>query len=537
MKGLRLLLLCGAALAAGCSGGTRSPDFLAESTVEKMQIFKGTTDVTDPKDAGAVNLGGTMALTARATISTTVPPGTSGAVTSCAGNAKPQPVVCEERDVTDEADWSSNNTNVATVSRGVVTGKGVGTANIFAKLGGKTAKTTVTVNPAVLLEVVVTPPDAIVSQGGTATFTAQGKYSDAPNTARDLNAGTVVNWTIAPATLATLTPTSGKSTTARASTTETGDATITATVPAGPPNGTTTDLKGTAVLHVVAANITKILELRCIPSIIRAPIPPTTPATTSQCTAFAQRSDGGTEARPASEFDWISSDDTKATVDVTGKVTGVAPGTVTITATLKTGTFPTITGANRSASAPITVTGEICTGPLLDRFGATVTTASTPLCIGCSVTDPENVIDGDESTAAVMNQTLGLLAGELSLTVNQVGGIPAGGTAGFLLRQPAGMLLSLELMNQIQVSVLKQDGSALTEVARDNTPLRLTLLGQMGDEDVFLASIDTPPASATDPAVYDALRLTFTSGVATALGQVNALAACGTVTVPTPPAP
>lgn len=528
MKGLRFLLLCGAAIVAGCSGGPRSPDFLAESTVEKIEIFKGTQNVTEG-NAGAVNIGDTLTLTARAVISTTVPPGTSGAVNSCNGNAKPQPVVCEERDVTDEAEWSSASSNIATVDRGVVTGRGVGTTNVFAKLGGKSAKTSVTVDPARLLEVVVNPAEATVSQGGTVTFLAQGRYSDAPGTTRDLNAGTTVTWSIDRPNLATLTPTTGRTTTARASSTETGDATVTAAV-----TGATS---GTAALHVVTVNITRILELRCVPNIIRAPIPPSTPATTSQCTAIAQRTDGGTEARPASEFDWTADPTSVATVDANGKVTGVSPGRVVITAALKSGLFPTITGTNRSASAPIAVTGPICTGPLLESNGATVAVANTPLCIGCSVDGPENVIDGDEATAAVMTQTLGLVQGELSLTVTQLNAIPAGGTAGFLIRQPAGELLSLELMNQVAVTVLEQDGSgAFTEVARENTPLRLTLLGRMGDEDVFLASINTPAATPAIPA-FDALRLTFTSGIATALGQVNALAACGTAVVPEEPAP
>lgn len=547
MNGFRLFLLCSAVLAAGCSGGARSPDFAADVAVELLEIFNGNTNVTNVTPPIPVPSGKTLALTAKATISRTAPPGTPGPLFSAcpAGNPKPQPVSCDEDvDVTNEAEWSSNNTNVATIdSNGVVTAKSVGTTDIFAKLGGKTAKTSVKVDPATLEQVIVTPSATTVGQGGTATFVAQGRYSDSPNT-RDLNAGTPVNWTVTPPTRATLSPTttSGSTpTTATASSSETGPATITATVPASHCDATTADCNGTATLTVVTASFTRIVELRCVPSIVRAPTA-TSPATTSQCTAFAQPAGAGSapQARPASEFDWTSSDAAKATVDPTGKVTGVAQGTTTITATLKPGVFPAITNANdRKASAPITVTGEVCTGPLLASAGATTASAASLACIGCSVSNPNNAIDGDESTAAVMSQPLGLLAGTLSLDTVQQQGLPnivSGGPAGFLIQQPAGMLLSLELVNQITVSTLRRNASGGLDVVqtgsgRSNT-LRLTLLGMLGDNTTAFVGVTTP--APTPDNGYDGLRLTFTSGIATALGTVNVFSACATATLPAP---
>jgi hypothetical protein len=534
MKGFRFLLLGAAIVAAGCSGGTRSPDFLAVTTVEALKIFDGATDVSGVTIADALEVDETLQLRAVATESSTVPPGATGTVNACpATNPKPTPVKCSTRDVTGAATWSSSAPTVATVSSsGLVTAVGMGTADITASFGGKTAKTTVNVIAQTLKELIVTPSTQTVSQRGTASYTALGRYS-AGGTPRTLNPGTTVTWSLDPLTLATpVVSADTQSVTYTASATETGTGTITA-VASTDPASTAEDLSDTATLIVVQVVLTRIVSLDCVPPIIQGNPSPTT----STCTVTAERQDGGTETRPASDFDWTGSSAAIATVGQDGIVTGVEPGTVTVTATLKPDTFPSVPADSRAASDTVTVTGDVCTLPLLMTEGATASELASPLCLGCDIDDPNKAIDGDEETAAIMSQPLGLLAGTLSLTVEKASSVPAGGRAGFLIRQPPGAMLSLELMNQLQLFVLRRNAAdgTLTEVppgsSADNS-LRLTLMGNdvVGNT---VAAIDV--AVPDDPADFDGLRLTFTSGVATALGTVHATAACGTIVLPVVP--
>jgi hypothetical protein len=65
------------------------------------------------------------------------------------------------KDVTSSATWSTSNAAVATVSKGLVTGTGIGSATITASLGGKTGTT---------LVVVGQTPTLDVTPNGTGTF-------------------------------------------------------------------------------------------------------------------------------------------------------------------------------------------------------------------------------------------------------------------------------------------------------------------------------------------------------------------------------
>ncbi|MDO5295014.1 MAG: Ig-like domain-containing protein, partial [bacterium] len=83
-------------------------------------------------------------------------------------------------DVTNSAEWSSSDTNVAKVSQGKITPVAAGTATITAKVGDVTATCTVTVSAATLESIAiksdVTPLEILVGQ--TATVNAVGTYSD-----------------------------------------------------------------------------------------------------------------------------------------------------------------------------------------------------------------------------------------------------------------------------------------------------------------------------------------------------------------------
>ena len=104
------------------------------------------------------------------------------------------------QDVTLTASWVSSVTTVATVGvPGVVNGIAPGTSAVSAAMGDVTGLTTVTVTPATLQGVSISPPQPSVGPGDTLTFSAIGSFSD--GTSYPIPAG--VTWaSSAPATVA-----------------------------------------------------------------------------------------------------------------------------------------------------------------------------------------------------------------------------------------------------------------------------------------------------------------------------------------------
>jgi len=536
MKGVRLFLALCALTAAGCSGGgPESPDFASVTTVETLKIFAPDSanpatqvDVTD-KLAGSRGAGQTLQLSARASISTTVPPGTEGARNDCpTGNDQPQPVSCEEDvTVTDRADWTSNNANIATVDdNGLVTAKSQGTATITAALGGRTAKTTVTVTAPIAVSIDVVPESADVLVNGTQVFRLRATYSDGQT--RDVESGTV-NWTSSDTTIATVSPSTGISTTATGR--AVGSARITATLEQ-PGSAPLTDF---GTLNVSEAILTSVLRVEPANPVIQK-------GATQQFTAIGRYNDGVERTIPQASVAWTSGTTTVATMspdgDAGGLATGVAPGQSVITATVtQAGLSP------NSASTTLTVTDDLCTGPLLASDEATTVVATNAPCLACSVQDEANAIDADPASVAVMQIQLGLLAGEVSLTAVQRTGndkIPGGGQAGFLISRPAAIPLSLEVANQLRIAtVVRNADGTLTEVESfqqgpDTVPgvLRLTLLGQIGGIETGLVTVQTTAGQD-----YDGVRVALTTGALTLLSTVNVNSSCATATLPVIPAP
>lgn len=84
------------------------------------------------------------------------------------------------RDITTSVTWTSSNTAVATInSSGLATGVGVGTTYITAISSGITSNSaTLTVTPAVLESISVTPESASIQRGATQQYTATAIHSD-----------------------------------------------------------------------------------------------------------------------------------------------------------------------------------------------------------------------------------------------------------------------------------------------------------------------------------------------------------------------
>jgi uncharacterized protein YjdB len=211
--------------------------------------------------------------------------------------------------------WASQNTSVATVnnsggSSGITTAISPGSATITATapaaLGSIVGSTTVTVNSATLKSIAVTG-NALIAPGRSVQYQATGTYSDS-STHSITNA---VTWVSSNKSVATV------SSNGVVSAQGAGTATITATQ-----NG----ISGSQGLVVTSSQVTSITISSTNSS------PKVAEATSVQLTATGTFADGTTQ-NLTSVATWTSSNPAIATVSRNGGVvTGVAPGTVNVTA-------------------------------------------------------------------------------------------------------------------------------------------------------------------------------------------------------------
>lgn len=205
--------------------------------------------------------------------------------------------------LTSSVTWSSSNTTVATInSSGFASALTAGTTTIGASSGTINGSASLTVLPAALVSLAVTPANASILVGGTQQYKATGSYTN--GSTQDLT--TAVTWTSSTPAVATIN--SG-----------------------GLATGTG---KGTTNIQAEYASIagSTSLSVSALPTSIA--ITPANPSfsvgATVQLTATGMYSDGSTRNLTASAT-WTSSNQTVATV-AGGMVRGVSAGPSTISA-------------------------------------------------------------------------------------------------------------------------------------------------------------------------------------------------------------
>ncbi|MBX6421092.1 MAG: hypothetical protein IRZ06_08815 [Nevskia sp.] len=171
------------------------------------------------------------------------------------------------------------------------------------------------------------------------------------------------------------------------------------------------------------------------------------------------------------------------------------------------GGTPGGTGGNQAA----------CTASISN--GASVATHKTGLCLLCSVSNPNNVIDSDPNNYASINLDLSLLTAGVGLSVNGPSGVtyPAGQIPGFTLFVPNPLLLSATVLPQIKITTFL--GGTQQESSTFSQLLTLDLLGLLSNNNPFYLGIKTTKS-------FDAVDITVAPIVAGALATLNVVNAC-----------
>ena len=220
--------------------------------------------------------------------------------------------------VTTSANWSSATTTVATISnttgtQGLATVLTAGTSTIMATYAGVSGTTVLTVSPALLESIAVTPASVSLGLLGTQQFAATGTYSD--GSTQDVSSS--VTWTSATPTLVSITS----------------------------PGGLAQALGYNAGISITASETNAAGTLITSPAATVLVPPPTLlsitvgPPTislaagyTQQYTATGNYSDGSTQNLTATAT-WASSTPAFATITAGGLASSLTIGTTTISAT------------------------------------------------------------------------------------------------------------------------------------------------------------------------------------------------------------
>ena len=389
--------------------------------------------------------------------------------------------------------WSSGAPSVASVSQaGVVSGLAPGTAIIFANVEGVVGSATVTVRQVPVGSVVVTPSTASVPVGGAVQLSAAVK--DAAGA--DLP-GRLVGWTSSDESIAVV------SSTGRVSGLKVGSVTITAS---------SEGKSGTATVTVTPAPVASVNVT-----------PPTATVIVGQTTTLAaQTLDGSGNVLTGRTVTWASSNTAIATVTQAGVVTGVAPGTATITATSEGKSGSATVTVNAPAPAAVaSVTVAPTTLPL--QVGQTGTLSATTRDAANNVLTGRAIAwtSSNEAVATVANGTVtAVAAGSATITATSEGKT---GTAAVTVTAPPPAAVASVTVDPATVNLTTGKTQQVTATPRDAQGNALT------GRTVTWASANTGVATVT-AGLITAVAPGNTNVTATSEGKIGTVAV--TVTAP-----
>ena len=252
--------------------------------------------------------------------------------------------------------WASKDVTLATVSEaGVVTGVRAGVVQVAATAEGKSAVVDVTVNPKAVSTIRLTPAgDAQLLVGQTRQVSAETVAADG-----EVLTGRVLTWSSNSAAVASVSA----------------NGLITAVSPGGA--FITAASEGRTAVVAVTVSSVPVASVAVAPGSDEVVV-----TQTLQLTATTKDEQGGTlTGRPVS---WSTSDAAKATVSSTGLVTGIAPGTVTITASAE----------GKSGTSAITVKPKPVGSVILSPAQVSIEAGQTRQLTAQVTDDQGNVLSG-----------------------------------------------------------------------------------------------------------------------------------------------
>jgi len=230
------------------------------------------------------------------------------------------------QDLSSGITWTSSSPSVATInSSGMSTTVAAGSATITATVGSFSDTSSLTVVPAHLVSIAVTPAVPTIALGTTLQFTAVGSFDDGSTQLL-----TSLTWSSSSTSVVSI------DSNGLASSTGTGTATVTAT---------SGGVSGTASLTVTAASLVSIAVIPANSSMAVG--------TTKQFTATGTFSDSSTQDITTT-VTWTSSSAAAATITAQGLAASVAAGSTTIKATF--GSVSGSTGLTVSTAHLVSIT-------------------------------------------------------------------------------------------------------------------------------------------------------------------------------------
>ena len=400
-------------LSSSVSWGSSQPSLAGITTAGLASgLSGGSTAIT--ATLGTITASATLNVNSLALVSIAVTPGTASIALGTGQQFVATGTYADNStlDLTTSAAWSSSLPSVAALNAtGLATSASIGQTMITATAASIAGSSTLTVTPAALVSIAITPGIQTIPVGTTQQFAATGTFTD--GSTQGITSS--VQWASSNVFVATISDAAGSQ--GMATSVATGSSSISAT------------------MGSISASTTLTVSVAALVSItVNPPSPSIALGTTQQFTATGMFTDGSTQDLTTSAT-WGSGNGAAATVSSTALATSLAIGTTTITATLggiSGSTLLTVTPASvvsiavnpAIAAIPLGLTqaftalGTFSDGSTQDVTNSVHWSSSVAAVATVSNTPGSNgIATSTGSGATVISATLGGVAGSASLTV------------------------------------------------------------------------------------------------------------------------